>query len=81
MCFGRWILVLMKWVGFLGPRIALFGLLTDALHFLSADLSVPLQLAMASMASMDTGEDGQPVDMKEAQVKFKVKRNLTNSFS
>jgi hypothetical protein len=71
----------MKWVGFLGLRIALFGLLTDALHFLSADLSVPLQLAMASMASMDTGEDGQPVDMKEAQVKFKVKRNLTNSYS
>ncbi|KAG0604426.1 hypothetical protein M758_10G171200 [Ceratodon purpureus] len=29
------------------------------------------QLAMASMASMDTGDDGQPVDMKEAQVKFK----------
>jgi hypothetical protein len=81
MRFGRRILVPMKWVGFLGLRIALFGLLTDALHFLSADLSVPLQLAMASMASMDTGEDGQPVDMKEAQVKFKVKRNLTNSYS
>uniref|UniRef100_A0A7I4FVH7 DNAJ-containing protein X-domain domain-containing protein n=1 Tax=Physcomitrium patens TaxID=3218 RepID=A0A7I4FVH7_PHYPA len=29
------------------------------------------QLAMASMASMDTGADGQPVDMKEAQAKFK----------
>jgi hypothetical protein len=29
------------------------------------------QLAMASMASMDTGDDGQPVDMKEAQAKFK----------
>lgn len=41
MRFGRRILVLMKWVGFLGPRIALFGLLIDALHFLSADLSVP----------------------------------------
>jgi hypothetical protein len=53
----------------------------DALHFLSAALSVPSQLAMASMASMDTGEDGQPVDMKEAQVKFKVKPNLTNSYS
>lgn len=25
---------------------------------------------------MDTGADGQPVDMKEAQVKFKVKQNL-----
>jgi hypothetical protein len=81
MRFGRRILVPMKWVGFLGLRIALFGLLTDALHFLSAALSVPSQLAMASMASMDTGEDGQPVDMKEAQVKFKVKRNLTNSYS
>lgn len=31
-----------------------------------------LQLAMASMASMDTGVDGQPPDMKEAQGKFKV---------
>lgn len=36
------------------------------LHFLT------LQLAMASMASMDMGADGQPVDMKAAQVKFKV---------
>lgn len=25
---------------------------------------------------MDTGADGQPMDMKEAQVKFKVKQNL-----
>jgi RNAse (barnase) inhibitor barstar len=29
------------------------------------------QLAMASMASMDSGVDGQPLDMKEVRVKFK----------
>ena len=28
---------------------------------------------MASMASMDSGVDGQPPDMKEAQGKFKVR--------
>ena len=39
---------------------------------LSAVILVSLQLAMASMASMDTREDGQPVDMNEAQAKFKV---------
>jgi len=32
------------------------------------------------MASMDTGADGQPVDMKEAQVKFKVKQNLIYAY-
>lgn len=31
-----------------------------------------MQLAMASMAGMDTGTEDQPVDMKEAQGKFKV---------
>ena len=41
---------------------------------------VYLQLAMASMASMDTGDDGQPVDMKEAQAKFKVKQNTPESY-
>jgi hypothetical protein len=31
------------------------------------------QLAMASMAGMETGPEGQPIDVMQAQGKFKVR--------
>jgi hypothetical protein len=37
------------------------------------------QLAMASMAGMETGPEGQPIDVMQAQGKFKVRLLLTNT--
>jgi hypothetical protein len=37
------------------------------------------QLAMASMAGMDTGPQGQPVDLTQLQGKFKVSLSKLNN--